>query len=370
MKQLIIAACIFPLGLQAQTNNTHIKATIAGMEAGKKIYLKDSRYQAIDSTESTVNGFAFNFHIAEGEGSTYLLQIGKANGMDNTTLHLYLDKGTVLIKGNGPLFKNVRLTGPSFINDWNHFHQYIKANATATAALSKQAQEARNKQDSIALKQLYAQLRETDSVNRQMTDQWILSHRSSPISVWLLSTRYFYNRIEKHEALFKKLLPTAINNAIGKKMQEQVMINDLNGIGKTAPNLSLTDTAGKPVALQDFKGKYVLLDFWASWCLPCREETPFLQQALQHYGNKNFTIISVSIDNDTSKWLQAVRKDDMQWTNLIDPAVNRSNGVLHGYYVPTVPTNLLIDPNAKIIARNLRGEEVAKKLEQVLTNRQ
>lgn len=365
MKQLIIAACLFPLYIQAQSGNTHIKATITGMETGKKIYLKDSRYKEIDSATSVANGFAFNFHIPEGEGSSYVLQIGNLNGLDNTTLPLYIDKGTILIKGNGPLFKDVQLSGPAFIKDYNDFHQFIKPSVIAFGEVNRKMSAARKINDTIAIRQSGIQLHETDSINRQLTRQWIEAHRSSPISVWVLSTRYFYSTLEKYESLFRKLQPAAINNALGKKMKEQVLINDLNGIGKTAPGFTLTDTAGKQVSLNDFKGKYVLLDFWASWCVPCRKETPYLREALQQYSVKDFTIVSVSIDTDTLKWIQAVRKDEMQWTNLIDPAINRS-WAIRGYYVPTVPTNLLIDPNGKILARNLRGGELGKKLEKVL----
>lgn len=365
MKQLIIAACIFPLALQAQTNNTFLNATITGMEAGKKIYLKDNRYKAIDSTVSVADGFAFSFYIPAGEGSGYTIQIGKANGMENTTLSLYIDKGTILLKGNGPLLKDIQLTGPAYIKDYNNFRQYITPGQAAISEVSRKINEARKSNDTIALQKLIVLLHKKDSINRQQTHQWIKTHRSSPISVWVLSTRYFYNSIEKYEALFKILQPAAINNAIGKKMKEQVMINDLNGIGKTAPSFSLADTAGKQVALNDFKGKYVLLDFWASWCVPCRKETPYLREALQKYGIRNFTIVSISIDTDQLKWMQAVRKDEMHWTNLIDPAVSRTD-VIRGYYVPTIPTNLLIDPNGKILARNLRDEQVAKQLEQVL----
>ena len=357
---------MFPLYTQAQNSNTHIKATIAGLPAGEIIYLKDSQYKSIDSTTSVANGFEFNFTIPAGEGSSYSLQISRLQGFNEKMLYLYLDKGTILLKGNGPFLQDVQVTGPSFIKDWNNFNEYIKPNTTAMTAINRQIGVGHKNNDSIGLRNLFAQQHVADSVNRQLTNTWIETHRSSPISVWLLSTRYFYNTIDKQEVLFKKLLPAAIDNAIGKKMKEQVMINDMNGIGKTAPTLTLADTSGKQIALNDLKGKYILLDFWASWCHPCRQETPFLRKAIQQYGPKNFTIVSVSIDTDAEKWIQAVRKDDMQWTNLIDPAVNRSNGVIHGYYVATVPTNLLIDPNGKILARNLRGEEVARKLEQVL----
>jgi len=369
MKRIIIMILMLPVCTQAQQNNVHILADIRGLEAGKTLYVKDWYNHVLDSTVSASNGFQLHLYISEGEGNAYLLQFGRPNGMPNTTLQLYLDKGTVKLKGNGPLFNDVQLTGPAYIKDLVNYQQYIRATSTQLQQIASEIEMARKQNDTALLKQLYSRSRVTDSIQRKLSITWIETHTSSPISVYLLHSLYYLNKnAETQSPYFKRLLPPAINNAIGKKIKEQVMINDLNGIGRTAPGLALADTAGKQVALHDFKGKYVLLDFWASWCHPCRQETPFLKKALQQYTDKNFTIVSVSIDTDTTKWMQAVRKDDMQWTNLIDPSTNRANGVLHGYYVPSVPTNLLIDPTGKIIARNLRGEEVEKKLQLVLKN--
>lgn len=139
-------------------------------------------------------------------------------------------------------------------------------------------------------------------------------------------------------------------------------------IGNTAPGFSLPNEQGNMVKLSSFKGKYVLLDFWASWCVPCRQETPFLVEAFHKYKNRNFTIVSVSLDveKDKQKWLDAIQKDGMAWTNLSSLKGYVEEGARQLYSVQGIPDNFLISPDGKIIARGLRGMDLEKKLSEVI----
>jgi peroxiredoxin len=138
------------------------------------------------------------------------------------------------------------------------------------------------------------------------------------------------------------------------------------GRGDTrSKDLTLNDTDGKPVSLSSFKGKYVLLDFWASWCGPCREENPNLVKAYNEYKEKNFTILSVSMDKSKEAWLQAVQQDRLPWTQVSDLKAYDSPVAVE-YKVSALPSNFLIDPSGKIIATNLRGALLDNKLGEVL----
>ena len=361
---ITVIFCMLFFAAQAQEKNTFIKAAIKGLEAGRKVYLKTGNV-IVDSTVTKAGGFRLDLAIPEGKGSSYCLLLGRPE-YTGTTLWLYLEKGTVTITGNGPLFTDVVLSGPSFIDDLNDYNRSIQATDDRLKEVWKKAQTAREQKDQAAVSEMSRQAIFNDSIKNALTTQWIGMHPASPVSVYLLSSLFYYNRnINIQEGPFKKLLPVAKNNLLAKKLQEQVMANDLNGIGKTAPDLAKPDTLDKMVSLKDLRGKYVLIDFWASWCHPCREETPYLREAIQQYGEKGFIIMSVSIDKDKEKWLAAVRKDQMAWVNVLDPATNRADGILDGYYTPTVPTNLLIDPRGIIIARNLRGKALGKKLSEI-----
>ncbi|MEJ0057746.1 MAG: TlpA disulfide reductase family protein [Bacteroidota bacterium] len=116
------------------------------------------------------------------------------------------------------------------------------------------------------------------------------------------------------------------------------------------------------VMLSSFRGKYVLIDFWASWCKPCRQENPKLVKTFQEYKDKNFTIVSVSLDNNKAAWLKAIRKDQLTWTHTSDLKFWKNEVALQ-YGVKTVPQNYLIDPTGKIIGKNIPSAELGKWLE-------
>ena len=137
------------------------------------------------------------------------------------------------------------------------------------------------------------------------------------------------------------------------------------GVGSQAPDFSMADISGKQIALSSFKGKYVLIDFWASWCGPCRGENPNIVANYNKFKNKNFTILGVSLDEDKSKWLEAIKKDNLKWAQVSDlKGWNSASVPLFGF--DGIPYNVIIDPTGKIIATELRGEELGRKLEEIL----
>jgi peroxiredoxin len=134
-----------------------------------------------------------------------------------------------------------------------------------------------------------------------------------------------------------------------------------------APEFVQDDTLSRPVALSSFRGKYVLIDFWASWCGPCRQENPNVVKAFNQFAPKGFTVLGVSLDQPGAKqkWIDAIRKDGLTWTQVSDLKY-WDNAAARLYGVRGIPQNYLIDPAGKIVAKNLRGEELLKKLAEIL----
>src|SRR6185312_5922417 len=132
-------------------------------------------------------------------------------------------------------------------------------------------------------------------------------------------------------------------------------------IGAQMMNFSQADTTGKPVQFADFKGKYVLVDFWASWCGPCRAENPNVLKAYNKYKDKGFTVVGISLDEKGDKWKKAIRDDHMPWDELSD-LKGWKNDVSEYFGIQGIPSNLLVDPSGKIVARDLRGEALDQKL--------
>ena len=138
-------------------------------------------------------------------------------------------------------------------------------------------------------------------------------------------------------------------------------------VGQSAPEFSLPDPNGKMVSLSSFRGRYVLVDFWASWCKPCRMENPTVVDAYARFKNRNFTVLGVSLDQPDGKddWMNAVMKDRLTWTQVSDLQYWNSP-VVPLYNIQGIPYNVLVDPNGKVVAESLRGEQLAATLEQVL----
>ncbi|WP_143307847.1 TlpA disulfide reductase family protein [Chitinophaga vietnamensis] len=211
--------------------------------------------------------------------------------------------------------------------------------------------------------------KKAEDFNNEVTKtgvDFVKQHPKSLASLWLMLNE-LRGRVEPEQfkQLFAGLDKSVQDSKYGQTVTAYIKSMKMNAVGIAADDFSQEDAKGQLVKLSSFRGKYVLVDFWASWCGPCRQENPNVVQAYNKYKDKNFTILGISLDNDRARWLRAISQDGLTWTQVSDLR-GWGNEVAVQYGIQSIPSNFLVDPQGKIIARNLRGEELVAKLEEVL----
>jgi peroxiredoxin len=219
-----------------------------------------------------------------------------------------------------------------------------------TTASSNSAKDSLSKQ---------AEIKEADFV-ATMTNL-LNANKQSPVStLFLIQTTNFIPYIKDHIAdLYAILEGPAKKGPFADLIEKSVQSAGVGKIGSVLPEFKQNDVNGKSVSLSSLRGKFVLIDFWASWCGPCRAENPNVVKAYDAYKGKGFTILGVSLDQDKAKWLEAIKKDGLTWTHVSDLKY-WNNAVAVQFGIQSIPANFLIDPNGVVIAKDLRGEDLVK----------
>ena len=194
----------------------------------------------------------------------------------------------------------------------------------------------------------------------------VRKYPNSVASAFIVVDRYVsWNEPTKALKMYNLMSNNVKNSIYGKQIKQYIEVDSKTTIGVTAPDFILNDSLGKPFKLSSLHGQYVLVDFWASWCGPCRKENPNVVKAYAQYHPKGLEIVGVSLDSKREAWVKAITDDKLNWIHVSD-LKGWSNAAAILYGVKLVPTNVLLDKTGKIIGRNLRGEDLENKLAQIL----
>lgn len=334
---------------------------------GTKVYLLPSyprRYyekqererKAIKETSAViVSGGRFNAIIKVRNGDTYILEVNGIKG----TKRICLADGILDINIPGTDLKEVTFSGNETTATYDRYYQnYFGSELYKAAAKARINLRVSKDPDVTALSEKL--LDSNGRVSRKNAIAHFQQYPNSYINPELLNSAGF-SEIQK-KAIFNKFSKDVTDNSYGDKLRFDIDSLFIEGY---APVFTQKDTAGNAVKLDSFRGKHVFLDFWASWCVPCRAENPYLVNALKTYGKKNFAIIGISLDEDKKAWVDAIKADGLNWTHVSDLKKKYDNDVSVNYDVYSIPANFLLDPSGKIIAKNLRGKELLEILEKV-----
>lgn len=321
-------------------------------------------YPKQDSAKVTNGRFFFQGEIKE-PAMAYLFNSHFSK--EPLSVTFILEKGNSTIKENLNSPKRIEIIGGPNQESFKEFSasmSKIEAPLDSLFELYKPAAMERKQEEMDRLSELMNPYSEK---KKEVIKNYISKHPKSFVSLLFL-----FNTVETNqekfaivEKLFSDLDSSIQNSGTGEIVNYVLSVRKKTRVGATAMDFTLNDEKGNPVKLSDFRGKYVFLDFWAAWCVPCRIENANIVKAFNKYKDKNFTVLGVSLDSDSAKWQQAIKDDKLTWTQLCD-FKEFSSETAQKYLIRSLPVNFLLDPNGVIIARDLHGDELEKELEKRL----
>lgn len=337
-----------------------IKGSIAGIETGK-VYLQkivDGRPQSIDTVDVIDGKFAF-----KGKMELPDLRILRLNEKDYFAT-LFLDNSNVKVVASKDSLRNTKITGsPS----QDIFQLYLTEFERLNKDMSKlqgRYQSAMSSGNNEEAKKAEIDFTAMIDNMKVFTKNFVKEHNNSVVAAYIalvqLARELDGNELDLIVSKFPAEISTSEYVIQLKKMAEDMK---KTAIGVVAPDFTMNDPNDKPIQLSSLRGKIVMIDFWASWCQPCRRENPNVVKLYQKYNGKGFDIIGVSLDQSREDWIQAIKDDQLSWVHVSDLQERNAAALL--YSVNSIPQTYLLDKEGKIIAKGLRSEQLAEKLNEL-----
>jgi thiol-disulfide isomerase/thioredoxin len=371
MKNIILSLLLFPLFVNAQQSFT-INGDISNLKGSAKAYLvlvKNGAWQEVDSVLIDNGKFKFTGTIDQPQQA--ILAIKHEGSLSNQTPRdtrgFFIENSKISFAAPDSI-KNASISGSLSEKESKELQNLTSPLINTIIKLNNE--NGKKTKDGTYLKPIEERKIASDSVQKLVEEiksikvKFVNSHLNSFIGLYTYHHDILDSKFDPVavEPTFHKFSAVLKSSPLGIKTIEKLEIGKRRQTGIAATDFTQNDLSGKPFTLSSLRGKYVLVDFWASWCVPCRAENPNLVKAYQKLKDKNFEIVGVSLDQGSKDaWANAIKQDGLPWIQVSD-LNGWKNQVALMYGINSVPQNLLINPQGVIIGKNLRGEQLTEKL--------
>jgi len=367
MRRLFVLALgLLVMSCQSEKSRDNVlKGTIDSVENGTAVYIseftKGNQTKPIDTVEVQDGKFSVNLpkvdfqtlnvlHIKDIRGNVLFIN-------ENKSLTLTLDKDNM---------RASKVEGGPSNELFSDYMSYLDKNNRKLMDMADNYDKDELKKPEVK-KELAAKRRAIQKQNTEYRKDAIKNHPNSLASIFIFTDMMRARDVSGAEMkkLYDGLSPDVKETYIGQQIGNQLAQDEAVAIGSKAPEFSAKTPEGEELALKDVLGKYTLIDFWASWCKPCRMENPNVVKVYEEYHDKGLNILGVSLDKNKSKWEKAIKDDGLLWKQISNLKF-WNDPIAKKYNVRAIPSNFLLDENGKIVAKNLRGASLENKIEDLL----
>ncbi|RUA11949.1 MAG: hypothetical protein DSY83_15715 [Flavobacteriia bacterium] len=314
---------------QERKSDFSINGTTNELKNGTVLYLYDaSKEKIIDSVRVQNNKFNFKTNL-----QNYPIPAVLKNKDNSLYKRLWLENKRMIFNASNRNFENAEILGSDSEIKYDNLYKAV---------------------DTLPRKE-----------REKLLTKFIKSNSDNVLGSYVLAEWYISLKKEQTEPLFNQFSENNKNSVYGKEIRKYIESNQNPKIGEKYVDFESTDQYGKKKKLSELKGKLTLLEFWASWCAPCRKDNKNLVDYYVEYKSLGFEIFQVSLDDNKEQWLEAIKEDNLNWTNVSELKGWKNNGAMI-YGINLLPTNYLIDENGIIISKDLRGEELKQKIKEIL----